>query len=708
MNTQASNGALPWYRTRWLGVEIGPTGHNDKDPKFMSNATGREIIEQVVKAEAEYVVIFFKDWQYAYYDSQVAPKCPGIGQRNLFTECMDEARKHDLPVVAYSIVQHDGATYEAHPEWRMKDVNGKDISPRLCYHSDYLEHVKQVADEMMEYDIVGFHFDMLDFGFEEPYGCWCETCRNFFRDKYGMEMPEEVTWDEAWDKMLQFRADSNTLFCHALDAHVQTKRPELSVDYNYHGYPAFTWEVGEKPVQHAQPGSFVTAEGLPWVFGHGMPSLLSLFMAGARPGTPVQGVTSRFVYNYHDFTVRPTAEIEWEVSTYRGHGAQCTIVDKCNYDGTLDAVAFDRIGQAFQHVKRKDEYFGHQPRPEVGIYYSCRSRDWYGRQDRFKYIGAFGGAHKALVQSHIPMGMVMDENVTLDRLRDFSVVYLPNTTILSQDEISLLRQFVVGGGNLLVTGFTGLCDRWGNVRDTSDIEELVGARLVKCRTEYNANYIRLPASLASGEGNFLLQGIPADWAMLTWGPIAAFEPTTAQGFGELLNGYVIPEDAVNIWNQLLSADKVVGPAVLVNPLGEGKVVYLPCCVDSAYVSDYRMPEHRKLIRSLVRYLNPEPEVEIDAPLNVETVVNFDRDKNRLLVHFICFNGQATVATFTHFESRRVLPPVMEEPAHYKARVRVQQAFSDVTAVGANSKLSKSGNEIRLETSEIHEVLVINL
>jgi len=42
------------------------------------------------------------------------------------------------------------------------------------------------------------------------------------------------------------------------------------------------------------------------------------------------------------------------------------------------------------------------------------------------------------------------------------------------------------------------------------------------------------------------------------------------------------------------------------------------------------------------------------------------------------------------------------------RVRVKRTFSDVAAVGADSKLSKAGNEISLETSEIHEVLVLNL
>lgn len=702
------NDRTEWYKSRWLGVEIGPTGHNDRDPVFMSRATGKEIIEQVANAKAEYVVIFFKDWQFAYYDSKVAPKAPGLGDRDLFKECVEEAQKHDIPVVAYCIVQHDGATYDRHPEWRMKDKDGNDIKPRLCFNSGYLEHVKQVAAEMMEYDIVGFHFDMLDFGFEEPYGCWCDTCRSLFCRTYGVEMPDGVTWDEVWDNMLEFRADSNAGFCLKVQEFVWSRRPELTVDYNYHGYPAFTWEVGERPVQHGSVGSFVTAEGLPWAFGHSTPSLLALFMQGVRPGTPVQGVTSRFVYNYHDYTVRPQAETEWEVFTYRMHGAQCTIVDKSNYDGTLDPVAFERIGRVFDKAQRRADYFSHKPIKEVGLYYSCRSRDWYGREERFKYAGGFGGAHKALMHSHIPMGMLMDDLVSLEALNNYPVIYLPSAAILTETEVGLLTEYVSGGGKLLITGLTGVCDRYGNLKDTCEFDEIIGARFAGCYTTHKSNYLRLPKSLSDSAGSFLLNEIPVDWPMLTWGPLAAFQPVTAQSFGELLTGYVIPEDEVNIWNQLLSAHKAFGPAVLVNDYGKGKVVCVPCSIDSAYVSNYRMPEHRKLIRNLVRYLNPNPVVQVDAPLNVETVVNLDEDNHRLLVHFVCFNGPATSGTFADFSSRLVLPPLMEEPAHYKAKVKINSGFSDVTAFGSDTRIAVEGNETIIETSEIHEVMIVSL
>src|SRR5262249_19502676 len=157
-------------------------------------------------------------------------------------------------------------------------------------------------------EIDGFHFDMLDFGFAAPIGCWCPRCSEAFQKEFGKSLPPKISWDPDWDRMLKFRYSSNARFCERLAAFVRGKRPTASVDFNYHGYPPFSWYVAERPVQHGRKGDFVTAEGLPWIFGNRNPSLLALFMAGARPGAPIQCVTSRSVYNYHDFSVRPTAD----------------------------------------------------------------------------------------------------------------------------------------------------------------------------------------------------------------------------------------------------------------------------------------------------------------------------------------------------------------------------------------------------------------
>lgn len=704
----AETGEQPWFRRMLVGLEYGPTGANDGDDVYMAGITGREIIDNVRRANAEYIIVFMKDHDFAYYNSKAGIKAPNLGERDLLQECIDEAKDHEIAVAAYLQIQYDNSSWHAHPEWRMKDSNGQDIPSRLCYNSGYLEDRKVFAAEMMEYEIVGFHFDMLDFGFGSPIGCWCDCCRKQFRATHGIEMPDGVTWDEAWDKMLEFRCNSNANFCQELEAFVKNHDPALSVDFNYHGYPPFSWEAGELPVQHAQSGDFVTAEGLPWAFGNTNPSLLSLFMLGAKPEGPVQGVTSRFVYNYHDYTVRPAADMTWEVLTYLAHGCQCTIVDKADYDGCLAPVAFERIGEAFGEGRRKREYFGYPALPEVGLYYSSRSRNWYGREDGPTYFSAFVGAHKALLQSHIAMSIIMDENVSAERLREFPVVFVPNASILTEREVGLFRDYVADGGNLIATAMTGMCDSHGELRDTCDLAELLGLQSVKAFTDHRDNYLRFPSNLNSSEAASLVDGLPTDHTILTHGPIVEAETSSARGYGEVLAAHRSVEGVDNPWRDHMSAGRVIGPAITLNEYGKGKAAFVACCVDAAWGESYRMPEHRDAIRNLVRYLNPNPEVLIEAPLNVETVLTEDRERQRLLVHFIAFWGTATSAMGKQGQGRMVLPPLMEETFGYTAEITVKRPFSKASGESAESTVSVTGNTVMLQTSQIHEVLIIEL
>ncbi|MBM3496075.1 MAG: hypothetical protein FJX72_17405, partial [Armatimonadetes bacterium] len=573
----------------------------------------------------------------------------------------------------------------------------------------YIEFIKAVLAEMMEYEIAGFHVDMLDYGFGPPVGCWCPSCRAGFRAKYGSDLPPMDTWDEAWDRALEFRTESNTRFCRDVQSFVQGKRPELSVDFNYHGYPPFSWYPGQTPAKHAANGDFVTAEGLPWIFGHNNPSLLSLFMKAARADGIVQGVTSRGVFDYHDFTVRPAAEIEWEVMTYLAHGAQCTIVDKLYYDGALEPAAYDRIGLAFAGARAKRDLFGHEPVPEVGIYYSARSRDWWGRADPPKYMRAFWGAHLALVQAHIPMGCILDERATAEVLRTYPVVWLPGVTILSDAEVEMLTRYVQEGGRLLVTGLTGVCDRYGKPQERSGIESLIGARLVRCELQYNDNYLSLPEKATDRAGadllDALLTDVPARLPLLVHGPLAMYETTTATGIGELSLAH---RSENNLWVGHMSAGKPAGPAILLNAIGKGRVVTIPCAVDAGFVGDYRLAEHRNLMRNAIRWLNPKPPVTIEAPANVETVVTRDTKRKRLLVHFVAWNSPPTFSSAAFPNGKRVLPPVMEAPQTYSAHVTIGVPFKGVRTVLKGSRVTVRGPRATLVSSSIHDALVIRL
>jgi hypothetical protein len=607
-----------------------------------------------------------------------------------------------MPVIVYCVVQGNGYPLSQHPEFKMVDAGGKPMD-RICFNSGYLEHATQVVDEMLGYHIDGFHIDMLDQGFGPPYGCWCKKCQEKFRARYGRAMPRGVTWDADWDRMLEFRYATSMEFEKALREHIRRRAPRVSVDFNYHGYPPFSWEVGQRPVQHAYIGDFVTAETGIWGFSALGVGLTARFLAAANPGAPFQVAMSRHVRIYHDNTVRPLNDLRWELLTLLTHGAQVTIVDKTGYDGALDPEAFRRVGRAFAEARSKRAHFGQPVVAEVGLYYSSRSRDWYGRETPSKYQQAFHGAHKVLAYEHIPFGVILDENVTSPTLAKFPVILLPNATILSPQEVARLQQYVEAGGRLVVTGHSGLFGSYGEERKDSALEKLIGARLVEKMPALD-NHVRLTG--LSAEEGVLLREIPPNWSFLVQGPAAVYKPTTAQPVGELLKPHRTMRQQQGKEGTTFpnSADVKVGPALLVNRRGKGTVVCLACGPDYATAGEYPVPEARLLLRNVIRWLNPEPLVDISAPQNVEAVVTDDSERRTMRVHLL---GYLSPPACTPANNRPfVIPPLVEDVPLYRATVTVRRPIRKVEALNKDTELLVEGNRIKALVNDIHEVLVI--
>lgn len=291
--TLALAGALtaadrPWFQRSLVGLEVGPTGSqfggSTNDTGFATRFNGRDIARATKDSGAEYLVIWTREGDWAFYNSKLQPKPPGLGDRDVLREAVDEGRKLGLPIIAYCQVQYPAHALREHPDWRMVDPDGKPIDGRVCYRSGYLGYLKQMVEEQLAYGIAGFHLDMVDQGFGPPHGCWCATCQKEFQEQHGQPMPKGVTWDEGWERMLAFRYASSERFEQELTAHIRKVNPRATVDYNYHGTPPFSWEVGQRPVQHAGNGDFITGETGVWGFSALTVGLNAEFYKAATPG----------------------------------------------------------------------------------------------------------------------------------------------------------------------------------------------------------------------------------------------------------------------------------------------------------------------------------------------------------------------------------------------------------------------------------------
>ena len=703
--------ATPWHAHALVGMEIGPTGaqfgySDTNDTRYCARFDGREIVRRAVAAHSEYAVLWVRDGDYAYYNSKLMPKAPGLGARDPLQEALEEARKEKLPVIAYCVVQQGGHFLKAHPQFEMRGADGTPLG-RFCFNSGYLDAMKAIVAEQLAYGIDGFHMDMLDQGFGPPYGCWCDTCRALFKKEFGRPMPTGATWDETWDQMLEFRYRSSERFEKALDAHIKALNPRTSVDFNYHGNPPFSWEVGQRPVQHAGNGDFVTGETGVWGFSALTVGLNAEFYRAAVPDQRVQVAMQRGVRMYHDQTTRPLNDIRWELFTLLAHGAFVTMIDKTGFDGWLDPVAYERTGAAFGEALAKRSNFAHTPIRDVGLYFSSRTRDWVGREKATDYFTAFQGAHKAMVYEHIPWGVVLDENASLESLKQFPVVCLPSAAILSDREVNLFRQYVEGGGKLLVTGQSGQFDRMGKPLTSPTLESLTGGR-IKGRLDGLDNWVRFPRSQdlkrSSTDATLLQAGIPADWPFLVSGPATIYEPATATPLGDLLDSHraslANPQAYNNDWP--LSARQVRGPAALIHQVGKGTVFTFASSPDFATASEHHIVEARKLLANAVQFLHPNPRVRIKAPANVEAVITDDPENRTLRVHLIAYNG--TPQTTPAKERPYVLPGLIEDVPLYHATLEFHGGLKSAKAFNRATELKRRGNRIELTIEDIHEVI----
>lgn len=731
--------ALPWFQRSLVGLEVGPTGSqfggDAADVGYAAKFDGREIARATKACGGEYLVIWARDGDWAYYDSKLQSKCPGLGNRDVLRESVEEGHKLGLPIIAYCQLQYAGQTLRQHPDWRAVDKGGNPIDGRVCYRTGYREFMKAMLTEELAYGIDGFHLDMVDQGFGPPYGCWCTVCQKEFQAEHGHPMPKGVTWDEDWDRMLEFRYASSDRFEKETTEHIRRVNPRATVDFNYHGNPPFSWEVGQRPVQHARNGDFVTGETGVWGFSALTVGLNAEFYRAATPGKPVQVAMQRGVRMYHDQTTRPLNDMRWEMFNLLAHGAFVTMIDKTGFDGWLDPVAYERFGAMFREVHAKRAHFGQSPVQDVGIYYSSRTRDWIGREKPADWFMSFQGAHKAMVYEHIPWGVVLDESVTFETLERFPVVMLPNVGIVSEQEVALFRRYVEAGGNLIVTGLSGARGLRGETNSQSALSELVGARLVQ-ELDSTDNWVRFhdaklkveehaktrtagpwsAAELAKVLGDHdAIQAVadsvlsPAkhlNWPFLVRGPAVAYEPTTATPVGELLKPHRTSLHAENRYNKdwPLSADAPVGPAILFNRLGKGAVLTFAASPDWATASDHHLTETRKLLANAVRLLQPEPRITIAAPANVQAIVTDDPATRTLRVHLLGYNTppQTTPAKDRPY----VLPVPIEDAPLYRASLTLRDRPKRAKAFNKSTAVRRSGRKVELQVEDIHEVVTM--
>ena len=582
----------------------------------------------------------------AYFQSQVAPLAPGLGDLDYLQEAMVEGERTGVKIVAYLnpnalcvghplfnecvIRQADGqlSTQPAYgPSWR----------PQAAYacinHPRYRQFLRELLTEIFtRYRPAGLYVDGLT-----PHVCFCVHCRAKWRVLFGSEMPAAslsalsapwAVWSEfgrdpqpvgdplndpAARQLTELLSRSLVEVTHEVSRTVKLARADAVTLFHSHPKPGTDADYDGTLTEVYSPRPWVH---LAWRSGE---------LAGYSAAYRVPVLFN--IYPHRHFTA---AEAQYHALQGLANGA---------YPNFWSAAGMKPV---FEYASRCADYLDFATSAPVrflalprDLYESETQRRTpisagvsYAGRDRF--LAPYVGAYSALLRSGLPVVTLQRPHFEQD-LAGFRVLVLANVALMSDEQAQAVRRFVQDGGGLLATHETSAFDEAGRRRTDFVLADVLGVH-------YQGT---IPSALREAKWQ---SGHPLSLASLEISRLQHDEPVVKIR----LDG---AETAAMLAGDL--------PAVVTHRFGRGRVVYLPGRFDS--MQCYTLsPAIERLFAAAVRWLAPAGlPVEIDAPGTVG--VSLFRQPHRLVVHLVNHERDSQFRSDSFTSLRRVglriaLPP----------------------------------------------------
>ena len=290
--------------------------------------------------------------------------------------------------------------------------------------------------------------------------------------------------------------------------------------------------------------------------------------------------------------------------------------------------------------------------PWAALLVSEQTRQFYAYKDiANRFLPHVFGAFRAATEEHLPLTLLNDWDVESEGLARYAVIVLANAAALSDRQVAALRAYVRGGGGLVATGETSLCDELGRPRRDFALADLFGVA-------YQGRP-RAPRERPKLDENFAIALDESYWqqrsgvATLTWTDhplvrdarlrhLVPRKSATFRGPQVLVSE---PKQAGEVAVRMTPEGKKQRPtpAAVLRSFGAGRVAYFPAAVDAALWS-YAYPYQRRLLIRAIEWAarHPAP-ILVKAPLCVQATYFTQADKQgrRTVLHF--FNGVNTTA-----------------------------------------------------------------
>jgi hypothetical protein len=666
---------LPWYRRalRW-----GQTNITEIDPPSYDIAWWRRYWRDT-RVQG---VILNAGGIVAYYPSKfpLHHRAEGLGDRDLYGELAQAAHEDGLFVFARmdSNRTHE-AFYRAHPDWFAVDHAGRPYRAGelyvTCINSPYYnEYIPAVLREIIERSHPEGITDNSWSGLDRESPCYCAHCRRRFGDRTGEPLPVRKDWDDPlYREWILWNYDRRL---EVWDLNNRATRAA--------GGPHCVWVGMNSSSVSAQASRFRDCAAIGrraeiLMLDHQARNDASGFQENGDAGKKVHGLLgweklapeSMAMYQAGRPAFRRASKPEPEARLWVLEGFAGGVQPWWHHVGANqeDRRQFRTIEPLNRwHRENQDYLVNRRPVASVGVVWSQRHTDFYGRDDAGVLVDLpYRGMINALIRARIPYLPVHVDHLDRDG-GALAVLVLPDLAALSDRQCASVRRFVERGGHLVATGRTSLYDEWGQPRPNYALGDLLSVRRSVQRQASIAedldrargflhSYLRLPPGPRKEEDGPRAGGAPPATGQ-RHAALAGFDETDILPFGGVLDDlaatgaptvlltYVPPFPIYppeTAWMRTPRTD-IRGLIVRTMPAGN-RMAFLAADLDRRFGRD-NLPDHGDLLANLVRWAAGGT-----IPLAVEgrgfIDCNLYRQRGRMILHLVNLTNAGTARAPVH-------------------------------------------------------------
>ena len=698
-----------------------------EDPygQWLDRWTAQDLVNVARQVHANVVnMMIVNEWGQAYFRASRVPQHPQLNGSDRLAEVIEAASEHDLKVLGMWGPTANPILYERHPDWAIRSRDGEisgwgymhlDPCVHVCRNSPYGEIVLETLEELFDrYALDGVAFDYCAAG-----GCYCHYCLEKYSKQRNMALGAATDWTEQQDRQFADWAMEDAEGFLSRTVQIAHSHGAIIVG-------------GYKPcdVLFAEPhtGGMISLEDKGF--------LIRQTEARARVENKPQVICTPYSHLYYVGLAKPPQHMRQEFREIVMSNASPWLVI-WDWEWIRDKRGLSGIGKVFEEVRDHEVYLKNaRSLKHAALLVSERAARLLGEK-AYGSVDPAKGWYDALIRAHIPVDVILDEELTTERLSEYRALILADARFLDDDQVQAVKGFVSQGGGLVASHKTSLYDDEGCFRRGFALKEVFGC-------EFQAVMDAPWTYIGFSESHPVNDGFEPDLLLmhgLMKSVEARLEPDQSKAGLKGVTGdashqlKVAPVNAGRAIATIFDSAKPLGsyflkdlspaipgkdtgyPAVVVNSYGKGKVVYFPGQVDRLF---YRIghPDYERLLLNSLYFVAGRPTVIVEAPTTVEATFFQQAEPGRLIIHLLNHTyGQLFPApTTSHYGSfsRDVFRPVgdmvpvgdIQVSLQPSDNAKVERILSLSTLEDVPYRSDEQGIHFRLGRLDEYEALVV--